>query len=67
MVEQRPKIETDLARAGAGSRPEPFTASMDRRIEVNRSRVRLLQDMWMKRWGRLPNDEEMKDLLDMDP
>ncbi len=61
MLEQSPGIEV----APAGARAEPFSASMDRRIEDNHSRVRLLQDMWTQRWGRLPNDRELQDLLDI--
>jgi hypothetical protein len=40
-----------------------FDGSPDRRIEVTPGRIRALQDMWQRRWGRLPVDKELQDLV----
>ncbi len=37
---------------------------VDRCIEVNSSRVRLLQEIWRKRWNRPPTQQELQQLVD---
>ncbi len=36
----------------------------DRSIEINNSRIRILQDTWQKRWNRLPSQTELQQLVD---
>jgi hypothetical protein len=40
-----------------------FDGAPDRRIEVTPGRIRALQDMWQRRWGRLPVEKELQDLV----
>ena len=35
-----------------------------RRITVNSSRIRILQEAWQQRWNRLPNQTELQQLVD---
>ena len=39
-------------------------AQIKLRISINSSRIRMLRDMWMKRWGRAPSDHEQQNLVD---
>jgi len=39
-------------------------AQMKLRISINSSRIRMLSDTWMKRWGRAPSDQELQNLVD---
>jgi len=36
----------------------------DRRIAINSSLIRILQDAWRQRWNRLPNQTELEQLVD---
>lgn len=64
MSKKRPTIILDTRFIEENQALPSESVAEDKRIEVNASRIRTLQDFWQKRWNRLPTDQELQQLVD---